>query len=316
MKPMKKTLLILFAAILSASAAFGQFGDSKKTGADYLTYSNRLKTVKLTDAEALNLITTIHATIDAGEIRRADIDAAMVSVFGEERAAEYLRLFDAKAGRGQRWSRRENVRMIAAMYPHIPGETEDAKAGWAISRAAPCFTAERWNNEVFPYVLERVQEYKDAGGTLDRWPEVIVKPAETNAAETDIPEGTKWLHHDVSAWPVTAKLDASVAGGTINMPYSKAKEWPAVDGVNANPWVIVNREGQWYAATFEWLRHGQTSKPVGVLDGSKGDHIKVSPLNEWRPKSGERIGLMVSGLARAQSRNVRERSNVCWVDWP
>ena len=89
-----------------------------------------------------------------------------------------------------------------------------------------------------------------------------------------------------------------------------------MDGLNANPWVIVNYNGQWYAATFEYFRQGQTSKPVGVLDGSLGDHIKVSPLNQWRPRSGERIGLMVSGLARAGERNVRERSNIVMVTWP
>ena len=125
----------------------------------------------------------------------------------------------------------------------------------------------------------------------------------------------RFLHTDVSGWPVTASLHASV-GGTINLPYSKAKVWPAVDGVNANPWVFVNLDGQWYAATFEWLRPGQTSKPKGVLDGSMGDHIKVAPLSSWRPHSGERIGLMVSGLARTKMRNVQERSNVVMVTWP
>ena len=314
----KKVWILTAAAIIIGLSAFGQtnkFGDSPKAGADYATYSNRLPTVKLTDAEALNLITTIHAVIDSGEISRADIDSAMVQVFGEARAAEYLRLFDAREGRGKRWSRRENVAMISAMYPHIPGETEDAKAGWVISKATPCFTPERWDKEVFPYVLERVQEYKDAGGTLDRWPDVIVKPAETNAAEIDIPVGTIWLHNDVSAWPVTASLEASIAGGQIQMKYDKAKVWPDVDGVNANPWAIVNIDGQWYAGTFEWLRKGQTSKPVGVLDGSKGDHFKRDPLNKWNPKSGERFGVMVSGLARSTSRNVSERSNVSWVVW-
>ena len=158
-----------------------------------------------------------------------------------------------------------------------------------------------------------------------------VAAANTNAASTgetpatgtttnglwpaEITGPVKFLHADVSGWPVTASLNASV-GGTINLPYSKAKVWPAVDGVNANPWVIVNMDGQWYAVTFEWLRHGQTSKPKGVLDGSMGDHIKVPPLNRWRPRSGERIGLMVSGLARTKMRNVQERSNVVMVTWP
>ena len=125
-----------------------------------------------------------------------------------------------------------------------------------------------------------------------------------------------WLHTNVSDWPVTASMSASVGGGTINFPYSKSRVWHAVDGVNANPWVIVNMNGQWYAATFEYLRFGQVSKPVGVLNGSMGDHIKVSPLSSWRPRSGERFGIMVSGLARSNLRNVRERSNVSMVTWP
>ena len=131
----------------------------------------------------------------------------------------------------------------------------------------------------------------------------------------EITGSIKWLHTDVSSWPVTSSLHASV-GGSINMPYDKARVWPAVGGVNANPWVIVNMNGQWYAATCEWVRFGQTSKPKGVLDGSLGDHIKVSPLNRWRPRSGERFGLMVSGLARTSSRNVKERTNVSMVTWP
>ena len=56
--------------------------------------------------------------------------------------------------------------------------------------------------------------------------------------------------------------------------------------------------------------------PQAELDGSMGDHIKVSPLSSWRPKKGERIGIMVSGLARTQMRSVRERSNVYMVTWP
>ena len=137
----------------------------------------------------------------------------------------------------------------------------------------------------------------------------------TDGGGADIPSGTKFLHTNVSGWAVTAKLSASV-GGSINLNYNKANVWKAVDGVNANPWVIVKMNDQWYAATFEWFRVGQTSKPRGVLDGSMGDHIKVSPLNKWRPRKGEKIGFMVSGLARTSSRNVKERSNVSWATWP
>lgn len=140
-------------------------------------------------------------------------------------------------------------------------------------------------------------------------------------AEPEFPNGTKWLHHDVSAWPVTAKMTASVSGGNVNVPFDKTKEWPTknADGaVNANVWALVNVDGQWYAATWEWLRPGGTSKSVKKLlkTGGEGDHFKVSPLNKWTPKSGEKIGLMVSGLARSNVRNVYERSNVEWVVWP
>ena len=123
----------------------------------------------------------------------------------------------------------------------------------------------------------------------------------------------KFLGPDVSSWPVTASLNASVGGGKVNLPYSKARVWPASDGVNANPWVFVNLGGQWYAATWEYLRHGQTMKDMSGK--SWGDHIKVAPLSSWEPRPGERMGLMVSGLARGGLSNVKERSNVSMVTW-
>ena len=125
----------------------------------------------------------------------------------------------------------------------------------------------------------------------------------------------KFLNTDVSSWPETASLHASVSGsGNVSIPYSKANVWPGVDGVNANPWVFVNLGGQWYAATWEYLRVGQTSKSMGGK--SWGGHIKVSPLSSWEPSSGERFGLMVSGLVRGGLSNVKERSNVSMVTWP
>ncbi len=131
-----------------------------------------------------------------------------------------------------------------------------------------------------------------------------------------VPSSIKWLGTDVSGWAVTASLSADVGGGSISMPYSKSKVWPARDGLNANPWAIVSINGQWYGGTFEYFRYGQMSKPVGVLNGSLGDHFKVSPLSSWTPRSGERFGLMVSGLARGNKRNVQERSNITMVTWP
>ncbi len=135
----------------------------------------------------------------------------------------------------------------------------------------------------------------------------------TSLWPAEITGTVKFLGSDVSSWPVTASLNASVSGGRVNLPYSKAKVWPASDGMNANPWVFVNLNGQWYAATWEYLRYGQTMKDM--RGKSWGGHIKVAPLSSWEPRAGERIGLMVSGLARGGLSNVRERSNVCMVTW-
>ena len=141
------------------------------------------------------------------------------------------------------------------------------------------------------------------------------RPEDEEAVESDIPSGTKFLHTDVSGWPVTARLVSSVGGGKVSLAYDKADVWPGktIDGgsCNANPWVFVDINGQWYAATWEWLRTGQTSKDMSGK--SWGDHIKVSPLSGWEPTKGERVGLMVSGLARSSVRNVKERSNISWV---
>lgn len=150
------------------------------------------------------------------------------------------------------------------------------------------------------------------------------EPAASESKETDftteVPSdfaGVVWLHHNVSGWPVTASLNASVSGGFVHLNYDKADVWPTVNvngtAVNANPWIFVFQDGTWYAATFEWLRPGQTSKPTSTV---AGDHIKKSPLNNFSPVSGEIYGFMVSGLARDDHRNVEERSNVDMVRWP
>jgi hypothetical protein len=133
----------------------------------------------------------------------------------------------------------------------------------------------------------------------------------------DLPAGITWLHPDVSAWPVTASLNASVTASRVTLDYDKANVWPgreeAGTNVNANPWVIAEINGKWYAGTWEWLRTGQTVKNNVV----RGDHVKRAPMSgDWKPSSGQRIGLMVSGLIRGQTRNVSERSNVVWITCP
>jgi hypothetical protein len=133
----------------------------------------------------------------------------------------------------------------------------------------------------------------------------------------DLPAGITWLHPNVSNWTVTTTLNASVTGNRITLDYDKAGVWPGRDeagtNVNANPWVIAEIDGKWYAGTWEWMRTGQTVKNNVV----RGDHVKRAPMSgDWKPQSGQRYGLMVSGLIRGQTRNVSERSKVVWVEWP
>ena len=136
----------------------------------------------------------------------------------------------------------------------------------------------------------------------------------------------KWLHTNVSGWAVTSKLKIKISGGTICLEHPKKSVWPSVDikhtsgkymiPVNANPWVFVQYGGQWYAATWEWMKIGNACRNMKAV---AGDHIKKSPLGpaNWKPKSGEELYFMVSGLARfSHIKNVKERTDIVKVIWP
>ncbi|MFN8060072.1 MAG: hypothetical protein U0Q12_13030 [Vicinamibacterales bacterium] len=129
----------------------------------------------------------------------------------------------------------------------------------------------------------------------------------------------QWLHANVSNWPVTSELnDVKIGESSITLDHSKAGKWPSKKfesiQVEGNAWVFVNRGGQWYGATWEWLRPGQTEK--GVTSETIGPSTKVDPLKNWQPQPGEQVGFMVSTLARNSDRSSNERSNIQLVNWP
>jgi hypothetical protein len=124
-----------------------------------------------------------------------------------------------------------------------------------------------------------------------------------------------WLDPNVSSWPETSRITStSIGDPPICINHTKAGQWPVVDGLEGNPWVFVNLNGRWYAATYEWLSPGQTCK--GIHAGNIGEHVGRAPLSSWRPRSGELIGLMVSARARFRADTVSERSNIVFVRWP
>ncbi len=148
----------------------------------------------------------------------------------------------------------------------------------------------------------------------------------SNAANAGFPDDlsdVNFVHQNISSWPVTSQLDVSINSSTITLDYDKKNTWPnrtvpnLCSGCNANPWVVVNFDGQWWAATFEWFRFGQTTKPISVLHG---DHIKGGPFGfTWQPRVGETYGFMVSGFARfppsVAPYNAQERTNIQLYKW-
>lgn len=135
-------------------------------------------------------------------------------------------------------------------------------------------------------------------------------------------EQVRWLHSNVSSWPRASTVTKTFIGDPpICIEHTKSSVWPSIasrgtkTAVAGNPWIFAKVDGQWYGATFEWLRSGQTCKQISAAD--LGPHIKKSPLDGWVPTSGEEIGLMVSTPARAGPEGpVRERSNVVLTRWP
>jgi len=145
----------------------------------------------------------------------------------------------------------------------------------------------------------------------------------TFSDEIDITTISKWLHTDVSSWPVTHRLDVRFTPSTIILEQAGTSVWPpttiprggggTLPNGTGNAWVIVKVNGKWVAATFEWFRKGQKSKPKKTV---KGDHIKQAPLANFTPTSGTEYGFMVSGLARGRERNAKERTNIVLMRWP
>lgn len=80
--------------------------------------------------------------------------------------------------------------------------------------------------------------------------------------------------------------------------------WPSSGGVNGNCWLVYEKGGAWFAATFDYLRPNQETKEVQPA------------ARDWGIGSGDRVGAFVSTLARDSRRNGDERSQIFWFTWP
>jgi hypothetical protein len=138
-----------------------------------------------------------------------------------------------------------------------------------------------------------------------------------------------WLHApDAADWEVTSEISDVTFDppGTsrvtrICFPHSKAGKWKRSGEGEGNVWVIAEVDGTWYAATWDYIRPGQICKSANGFDwASRRDgifaHTQQPPLEGRVPRSGDRIGIMVSGFARTSQRTVLEKSNIFMTTWP
>ena len=138
-----------------------------------------------------------------------------------------------------------------------------------------------------------------------------------------------YLHApDARDWDVTSEIfDVTFdPAGTSNVtricfPHSKAGKWKRSGEGEGNVWVVAEVDGTWYAATWDYIRPGQVCKSANDFTwNSRRDgifaHTQKLPLEGRVPRSGDRVGIMVSGFARTTQRTVLEKSNIFMTTWP
>jgi hypothetical protein len=132
-------------------------------------------------------------------------------------------------------------------------------------------------------------------------------------------EGGTALTDYMNRMTVTADLTVEISGDdgrggqNVILRSSKSSSWPAILGCcNANAWLFVKVGELWYAATWEFLRVGQTTKSTRAMVGP--GHLRYPPLTNFSPQNGEIYGHMVAGITRnglsAGKTNIAERSNI------
>ena len=150
---------------------------------------------------------------------------------------------------------------------------------------------------------------------------------------TGFPSGTQWIFYKGSPWnwPVTINLTHAAvrvnAKGSgyheVVVRYDHLQNLPShyvpgdpnnVHNVNGSIWLLRQYNGQWYMGTIDYLRKGQMNK-----------YFRQSPSYYFVPRSGDRVGFMVSTVNRNYNGTIvtgdgnspyRQRSNIAWVTWP
>lgn len=289
--------------------------DNRRRGADYQTFENRLPTVKLTTPERTNLWSLALKLIDdpTNDIDYQLLRDVVAKALGPDRADEYLaRLRGVELPNFRDISRRENVLLLASIYPHIPGDDEEAKMDWVVREVRPAFTPERWDNEIVPYLLERIAEYRAAGGTLDRYPEVI-EPDPADDADHVVRVIVQWFGGvDMSGASVDEDYDLVVsADGAIwsrppsSWPVGNAGPGGGEDAVATCCAAYQREDGSWVGGKYDWLTADLRRRSFeNIRDGYPGG------TNAWvAPRSGTKVLLWAH---TASGHRVSKMAEVIW----
>jgi hypothetical protein len=119
------------------------------------------KSIKLSFLEWTNVVMAVVEAL--GEVR---VTGILERALGVARATELIR--DKK---GPALSKDDNRAIVRELYKEpITGSTRDEKINWAIAVGRKAFDSDERLQEVLQFVLRRIQEDEDAGGTIDKAP--------------------------------------------------------------------------------------------------------------------------------------------------
>jgi len=147
-----------------------------------------------------------------------------------------------------------------------------------------------------------------------------VNPQPDTLPDAINPDEIKWLGENVGKWDKKYSLKVSLTTSKIIYDQEGTSNWTPKkksgggDNLVGNPWVIAKINGQWTAATHEWMRPKQKEKGKHTVDYS---HIKLPNYfpPPWTPSIGEEYGFLVSGLCRCPVRNQLERTQIIKLVW-
>ena len=143
----------------------------------------------------------------------------------------------------------------------------------------------------------------------------------------------QWVRDtDVSEWEESSEITSVEvrSDGAICIDHTEKGQWPERPPqktgdvtVEGNPWIVVKKDGKYYASTYEWLRPGQVCKlqelktKGGLQRLYEGSLPHLTAIKNWTAKGGDVVGFMVSGLARHKvTPNTRKRTNIQWYRLP